>query len=176
MKKSEEVWKTVPNYEDYKVSNLGNVMSFKNNNNGIMLKQSDNGKGYFRVTIRNEFGVKTIKVHQLVAMAFLNHKPCGMKFVVNHINGDRGDNNINNLEVITNRENTNRKNLKSKSRFIGVVWDKDFKKWISRIHYNGKRIYLGSFDDEIEAAKYYNMAVDSINNNESIIIKNRRLT
>jgi hypothetical protein len=46
----------------------------------------------------------------------------------------------------------------SRSRYKGVDWAKDMKRWRARILVNGKRIYLGSFENEIDAAKAYDEA------------------
>lgn len=53
--------------------------------------------------------IKTFRVHQLVAMAFLSHKQSGMKLVINHINKIRNDNRLFNLEILTQKENINKK-------------------------------------------------------------------
>ena len=47
------------------------------------------------------------KVHQLVAMAFLQHVPDGMNLVIDHINGDKQDNRVENLRIVTQKKNTN---------------------------------------------------------------------
>ena len=70
----QEIWKDIPGYEGlYQVSNFGRVKSFKNKTEKI-LKLSICSHGYYVITIRT---YKKIRVHQLVAMAFLNHKPNG---------------------------------------------------------------------------------------------------
>jgi hypothetical protein len=70
-----EIWKDVPNYDGfYQVSNLGNVKSFYKKNEKI-LKQGINRYGYKFVSLSKNNKQKTIKTHQLVAMAFLNHTP-----------------------------------------------------------------------------------------------------
>ena len=97
-----EIWKDIPNYEGYyQVSNLGNVSRVNSNSN----LKAGNTHGYLQVVLCVNKQKKNYKVHQLVAMAFLNHKPCGMKLVVDHINGKKTDNRVENLQVITNRNN-----------------------------------------------------------------------
>ena len=81
-----EVWKDIPNYGgDYKISDLGRIKSLKNNEVKF-LKLSLNEKGYFQVGLSKKGRTKTIHVHVLVAITFLNHKPCGFEKVVNHKN------------------------------------------------------------------------------------------
>ena len=84
-------------------------------------------------------------------MSFLGHEPNGHALVVNHIDFDKTNNHVSNLEIVTNRENTNQKHLKSSSKYIGVGWDKSRQKWVSRIRINGKLKQLGRFNTEIEA-------------------------
>lgn len=84
----EEIFKDIPNYEDmYQVSNLGNVKSLGNNKNrkDKILKISLDGSGYKKVSLCKNSKIKTIRVHQLVSMAFLNHKINGHKLSLIHI-------------------------------------------------------------------------------------------
>ena len=104
---------------------------------------------------------KGLKVSQLVAMAFLNHEPCGQDIVVDHKDNDPSNNRLENLKLITNRENCS-KDKKGSSQYAGVSWNKAAKKWHSKIWINGKRIYLGSFKDELEAHKAYRQKMQTI--------------
>ena len=80
---------------------------------------------------------KFFNVHVLVAMAFLGHTPNGWALVVDHIDNDPKNNNIENLRVITQRENTSRAKIGS-SKYVGVSWHKNHKKWNSSIMVDGK--------------------------------------
>lgn len=102
----EEIWKDVKGYEGYyQISNLGNVMSLKFNHADIrrLIKPFDNG-GYNMVCFNLNGVSKKFLVHRLVAEAFIpNHenKPC-----VNHIDGNKRNNSVENLEWVTKSENT----------------------------------------------------------------------
>lgn len=82
------------------------------------------------------------------------------KHEIDHINGDRADNRLENLREATRRENM--RNLRSvagsTSKYIGVSWHKASKRWIAQVTVNGKGKYLGVFNCEIEAAKAYDAA------------------
>lgn len=145
----DEIWKTIEGFEDYQVSNFGRVKSLKRNKEKI-LKNNLNSRGYFTVNLyKDSSNIKS--VHQLVAIAFLNHKPCGFKLVVNHKDFNRLNNHVDNLELVTNRENCNLKHVKSSSQYVGVHFDKTKKKYRSRIEINYKKVHLGYFTNEYDA-------------------------
>ena len=159
----EEIWKDIPGYEGiYQVSNLGNVKSLPRImikkgvflSNEKILKSGINNLGYLSVVLFNK-NTKTFKVHQLVAMAFLNHIPDGTyRLVVDHINRDKLDNKVENLQIITQRKNVS-KDKKGTSKYTGVSWNIRNKKWVSQIRINGKVKYLGLFNTELEASEAY---------------------
>lgn len=75
-----------------------------------------------------------------------------------HINGNGLDNRKANLRPATVSQNLcNRIKIKSttRSKYKGLEWDKIQGKWKARIQCNGQRIYIGSFANEIDAAKAY---------------------
>ena len=173
MENIQEIWKDIPNYEGYyQVSNLGNVKSLsrivKNGWGtrtvcGKILKNLVNTtKGYFQIRIGKNGSCKTKQIHQLVAEAFLNHKPNGHKLVVNHINFDKKDNRLENLEIVTQRENANLKRFKSSSEYVGVNWYKRLNKWVAKIWVNGKKKHLGYFINEYDAHLAYQKALKEI--------------
>lgn len=109
-----EEWKNIPSMEYYQVSNLGRIRSvehyIKSNfhncklvkRKGRILKQY---KGvYYSITINDKGKTRQKLVHRLVAEAFIpniENKPC-----INHKDGNKLNNNVNNLEWCTIQENT----------------------------------------------------------------------
>ena len=181
MENTIEIWKDIPDYKGYyQVSSLGRVRSLSRIilRNGKypflskerLLKQGEN-KGYLFVCLQKDSVSKLRNVHQLVSCCFLNHTPCGFKLVINHKNFNRKDNRLENLEIVTTRENTNKKHLQSTSKYVGVSWSKQAKKWVASIYKDGRLNNLGYFIDETEASKYYENALISIKDNNKIIVK-----
>ncbi len=84
----------------------------------------------------------------------LMHVPIG--FVVDHRNGDKYDNRKSNMRVCTQQQNSSntKKRDNTSSQFKGVTLRKDGK-WQSGIQLNGKRIYIGYYDNEVTAAIAY---------------------
>lgn len=164
--KNIEIWKDIPEYIGmYQVSNLGNVKSverysFESRNKkprillSLMLKSYISTNGYRYVSLCKNGKSIHKSIHQLVAIAFLNHKPCGYKLVVNHIDNNRLNNNINNLEIVTQSVNTNKVHLRNEN--TGIY--KDRKKWSATVHKNYKKIHIGNYEtkeDAINARKLY---------------------
>ncbi len=99
------VWRDIPGTEKYEVSDTGIV---RNKRTGRILKQHLS-TGYYRVSLI--FGLKmTIKtVHSLVALAFLGERPIddlGNPYFVNHIDGNKKNNDLSNLEYTSSWDNT----------------------------------------------------------------------
>ena len=95
-----EIWKPIENYEDYSISNFGNVYSSKRTR---ILKPTNTTKGYIQVHLSKNGKVKNAPIHRLVAKAFIEN--VDNKPQVNHIDGNKKNNNVTNLEWCTNLEN-----------------------------------------------------------------------
>ena len=101
-----EIWKDIVGYEGlYQVSNLGRVKSYKRmGTNGGILKKSFFKQGYEKTILAKNNKLKTFKTHRLVAIAFIpnqNNFP-----QVNHKDGNKLNNCVDNLEWTTAKENT----------------------------------------------------------------------
>jgi hypothetical protein len=87
---------------------------------------------------------------------------------IDHISGDKIDNRIENLRLCTHRKNQQNKNIHRNGKLVGATFEKNREKWLSQIKINGKSIYIGRFDTEKEANKYYTQAAklqDKFTNN-----------
>lgn len=168
-----EIFKDVPGYEGiYQVSNLANVKSLSRTmyNQGVNPFQSKekllkpklvtNGKLVVRLFLDNK--PKTFQIHQLVAMAFLNHTPSGLKIVVDHIDNNPLNNKLNNLQLITQRENASKDRKGGTSKYTGVSWASHAKKWRGMIKIGSNHIFLGYFTNEIDAHFAYQNKLKSI--------------
>jgi len=165
-----EIWKSIKGYEDYEVSSLGRVKSLARTiyrTDGTTQTYKEKflkptvGGGYLKVRLSKNLKSKVKKVHQIVAIAFLNHTPNGHSSVVDHIDNNPLNNKLGNLQIITNRENSS-KDKKGSSKYTGVIWNKLNKNWRARIYINGKHKNLGSFTDELEASKAYQKALKEL--------------
>lgn len=95
-----EIWKDIEGYEGYyQVSSLGNIRNVKTNK---ILIGDTNNIGYRRVTLYNPIK-KRFFVHRLVALAFCEGYQ--ENYVVNHKDGNKLNNAVNNLEWVTRSEN-----------------------------------------------------------------------
>lgn len=115
----EEIWKKIEN-TNFSISNYGNV---KNNKTGKILQQQVNRRGYcvVRVSVRKSKTCcikETFRIHRLVAQYFIPNPED--KPQVNHIDGDKLNNNVSNLEWVTNKEN-------AKHAIENGLWENVFK-------------------------------------------------
>ena len=111
----EEIWKDIPNYEGYQVSNLGRVKSlerFRKGKNDCLVSVKErilklwiSNSGYYQVALCKNSIKKIYNVHRLVYEVFNGSIPEGLQ--VNHINEIKTDNRTSNLNLMTPKENTN---------------------------------------------------------------------
>ena len=107
-----------------------------------------------RTVISPHKKTRIVRMHREIMNA-----PDGL--LVDHRNCNSLDNRRANLRLATYSQNMqNRRKIRSKtsSRFVGVSFDKESQLWRAYIHYRAKRIYLGRFHSEIEAARAYDAA------------------
>jgi len=98
-----EIFKDIKGYEGlYQVSNLGNVRSYYKDKEGKILSAGLKPEGYKYVNLHSDKN-KNFYIHRLVALAFIPNPQ--NKTQVNHINGIKNDNRLDNLEWATSSEN-----------------------------------------------------------------------
>lgn len=114
-----EIWKDIPNYRGYQVSNKGRIRSYEKTtfnryhgtrhwvNKILKPKKSTDkyGRHNYRVDLWNENGCKTLLISRLVAFTFFDKNINDKELTVNHINKNSLDNRLENLEIISLKEN-----------------------------------------------------------------------
>lgn len=185
-----EIWKPVVGFKGYyEISNFGKVKSLKREVPNTLkskrqikerIKKTHIRSGnYLYFTMSKNQITYNEAVHRAVAKAFIpnpENKP-----MVNHMDGNKLNNNACNLEWVTCSENHLhafkiglRSKDKSAKRMIGtrrskhsiyrnVSWDSSRKKWIGGVKHNGKLLKSKRFNTEIEAAKHVNYIIDIYN-------------
>lgn len=126
----EEVWKPIPEFEGYEVSNQGRVRSYYlfgpgsrvANKPQRILKPTLSKDGYLVVGLRG----KITPIHKVVALAFIGPYPDGME--VCHNNGQHTDNRLANLRYDTHYNNM-------------VDFTRHNKRWVSQYPYTGQKVY-----------------------------------
>ena len=177
--KEKEIWREVPNYEGYyEASNMGRVRSLDRwvvNSRGQerfykgRILEGTVHKGYRRFALSIDNKSRTFSAAQISAIAFLSHIPAGNTLVVDHIDGDKSNDRLENLRVVSSRENvttcfrSDRDSLTSKH--AGVHWHKPNNKWCAHIRYEDKQVHLGYYSTEIDASNAYQKALGEINDN-----------
>jgi len=152
----------IKGFPDYSITRCGRVFSHRTKN-FKELKPSMNRDGYKQLTLIRCDTPKPIKLHQILAIHFLNHTLDGHTVVVDHIDGDKLNNNIENLQLISQRENTS-KDQPSRDMPLGVCRQRD--KYQAQIRHGGKNIYLGMFRDPEEASQAYQNKLAEIESEE----------
>lgn len=184
MLNNNEIWTDMVGFtERYQVSNLGNIRSIQTNHGKYQEKpviariRSDTCKYlYAHLSVKNK--PYNEAVHRAVAKAFIpnpDNKP-----MVNHIDGNKLNNNACNLEWVTCSENHRHAidtGLRTKemyaasqhgrkfgtaSKYHNVSWDSTRQKWKATLKDNKKMVFQKRFDCEITAAKYVNVMLDSL--------------
>jgi hypothetical protein len=163
----EELWKCIEGYENYQISNRGRVknINFRNSGKERMLNPSKTGSGYLDVQLRKDKITYHRTIHTLVWDAFGDKPRNGRILQVDHINNNKTDNRIENLQLLSPRENVSKRSLikeNKTSKYTGVTFDKRRNKWQAQITINGKNNNLGYFPTQEEAAEAYLKAKESL--------------
>jgi len=170
--KSTEIFMDIPNYEGhYQISNFGNIKSLKRNSERIRKPSIDKTKGYYRICLYKNKKRKSFYIHQLVAIVFLDHTPNGNDLVVDHIDNDKTNNRLVNLQIISNRENLSKDKwrLNPTSLYTGVSLNSAKEKWESSISVNGTSYHLGYFTNETVAGLEYKKALEYSDERSNLI-------
>lgn len=153
-----ESWKDIPEYEGlYQASSEGRVRSLNKHGadgrfiKGGVMSPSISGNGYLSIGLRKQGKRRFYSVHRLIAESFIGPS----ELQVDHKDGDRLNNKVENLQYLTPRANVSKSRLgmKKTSKYIGVR--KYRNKWVAAIEVNGKKEILGSFDLEYDAHLAY---------------------
>ena len=147
-----EEWRTISEYENYQISNMGRVKNIKTEK---ILKPSIDKRGYCRASLYKDGMVSKFSIHRLVAHEFLENP--NEELYIDHMDRNCSNNCINNLRWVSSSQNQmNRtKSINKTSAFKGVYLEKNTGKWRCRIKIDGKLQHHGYFEIEKDAARKY---------------------
>jgi hypothetical protein len=158
-----EYVKKIKDFPTYHITSNGDVYS-TDHNRLTKLKPSLSGvhrRQYYQVSLIKEDKRFQKKIHKLVAQAFYNYETSNRKIVIDHIDENQLNNNISNLQIITNRKNSSKAYALKRSLPTGVYQER--KKFRARIKINGKSKNLGTFPTAEIAAHAYQTELKKIN-------------
>jgi hypothetical protein len=143
-----EEWRDIPGYERlYQVSNMGRVKSLRNN---IILKPGKYPNGYLFAPLKVNQKQHNKMIHRLVANAFLSNPD--QKQEVNHKDGNKQNNIVDNLEWVTRQENIRHAFLHN---LIQIPVGKIRSDWKGTVNiYNQKGEFVGQVDTLMDAAEW----------------------
>lgn len=136
---------------NYEISETGTV---RNKETGSLISTQYSVYGYAFVNLYAGLGkTKMVLIHRAIYENFVGHINRGQ--IVDHIDGDRSNNVIENLQAISRRENALKgKRCKNKTGYVGVSWHKVSNRWRASIRVKGKKISK-YFTDIEEAGNWY---------------------
>ena len=145
-----EEFRIIKEFTDYEISNFGRVRNIKT---GLIKKTKLEKTGYHSVCLNKDKKPYTKLIHRLLAILFIDNP--NNKSVIDHIDGNKINNNLDNLRWCTHSENSFNSKIPTTntSGNKGVYYRKDRLKWIALIEYNKVRINLGRFEKKEDAIK-----------------------
>ena len=155
-----EEFKKIDEYENYEISNLGNV---RNTNTGRILKPNTNKWGYYYVCLSKNNTKNYINIHRLVGLHFIPN-PENLR-EIDHIDRNKTNNSILNLRWISSSNNNRNKPKKqnTSSKYMGVCFHKRRGKYQAYISINSKRKHIGLYETQEEAGKAFDNYVKEHN-------------
>ena len=148
-----EIWKSIPGWENYEISTCGKVRSLNYNHTGKIKELSPgNIRGYLVILFSSNGKKKQFYIHQLMAITFLNHTPDYYNKIIDHKNNIRTDNRLDNLQIITHRENSTKDRKRNLPTGVSLLKNGKYR---SQIWKNNKKVSLGNFLTPEEASEAY---------------------
>lgn len=163
-----EKWKKIKKYPSYAISNFGKIKRIKRGQStfvGKILKIRIDTNGYPYIRLYKDGKGKNVKIHKLIAETFIGSCPKGKE--VNHIDGNKKNSHVDNLEYVTRSENIKHafklglRNDRGENHYLHKLKEKDILK-IKKLY--GTRKYL-----QKEIAKMFNCNQQNI----SFIVNNK---
>lgn len=157
-----EIWKDIPDYEGhYQISNFGRVKSLKFNKNKIIIPRKTKN-GYFDINLCKNNYIKNYKIHRLLMLTFKSDNYFD-EAIINHIDGNKLNNNLDNLEWCTYQENSKH------SYKIGLQTPtKGESHGMSKLNEKQVRIirlcYINKYFNQYELGKIFNINQPNISN------------
>ena len=158
-----EEFKKIDGYDNYEISNLGNV---RNTDTNRILKPHNDKDGYYCVILCKDGTRKTSRIHRLICLYFVPNPenfPC-----IDHIDRSKTNNSISNLRWIS-RSNNNRskpKKQNTSSKYMGAHFHKRRGKYQAYISINNKRKHIGCYETEDEAGRAFDTYIKEHNLSE----------
>lgn len=164
----QEIWKDIPNYfGKYQISNFGNVKStnYKSTKKERIMKPTINSSGYYKIELYKNGKSNIYYVHRLVALVFIPNPE--NKTQINHIDGNKTNNNVSNLEWVSVSENQIHAinlNLRKRSPMTGRT-GKQNPNSKKILQYDMAGNFIAEWNGIAEAARQINGKACSISNN-----------
>jgi len=150
----EKIWKEIKNHTNYKINNLGEVLSIKRNK---LLTPRKTDRGYLTVLLYYDCGkkYKSYRIHRLVLSSFNDVDYSTHKLECNHIDEDKTNNKLDNLCWVTRQENMEWNNLQSRIKRTGP---KDINKWKQIISQVNRKSIIGISIKDKSIIEFVSMA------------------
>tara|TARA_R110002020_G_scaffold273187_1_gene488262 strand:+ start:1100 stop:1588 length:489 start_codon:yes stop_codon:yes gene_type:complete len=150
-------FREIEGYENlYWINQDGDVK----NKHDKFLKTRDNGNGYNIIDLSKDGIKKTFSVHRLVGLTFLEKNENYPD--IDHIDGDRKNNNITNLRFVDRSGNNRNTKRKNQTGYRGVCFCKNIERFKAQIRIDGKKKHLGVFSTPEEASKKYEEVYEEV--------------
>lgn len=140
----------IKDFENYEINKQGEIRNIKTK---YILGGCINSRGYKVITLSKDRKKTNVYLHRLLGIAFIDNPD--NKPYIDHINGDKSDNDLSNLRWVNEQENSSNKikQPNKSSQYKGVSYVKKTGKWGSSIKINGRTIHFSTSETEEEANK-----------------------
>ena len=150
--------KPVPGFDNYFATRDGRIFSTSKGRVREIAKSSYDKDGYLKATLAKDKRSICLRKHRVVALTFIGYSD----LMINHKNGNKSDNRVENLEYVDERENQSHWR-KDKGYGVGVCFDRKSQKWRAYYQQDHKWVHLGFFNKKEEAKEAYLKKLESEN-------------